>query len=77
MNPAHRPAYGLSHATAAAVAPGADDGPLTILCVPMPAPNTDQVEKLYNALTEAKKKAGMSRYTGQHRELHVVRAKEN
>jgi len=57
--PAHRPAYGLSHATAAAVAPGADDGPLTIQCSDARAEH-DQVEKLYNALTEAKKKAGES-----------------
>jgi hypothetical protein len=60
--PAHRPAYGLSHAAAAAgagTAPGANDGPLTIQCSDARAEH-DQVEKLYNALTEAKKKAGES-----------------
>jgi hypothetical protein len=57
--PAHRPAYGLSRTTAAASASGADDGPLTIQCSDARAEH-DQVEKLYNALTEAKKKAGES-----------------
>jgi hypothetical protein len=58
--PAHRPAYGLSHAAAAAgTATGANDGPLTIQCSDARAEH-DQVEKLYNALTEAKKKAGES-----------------
>jgi hypothetical protein len=55
--PAHRPAYGLSHAAAAAA--GTNDGPLTIQCSDARA-EQDQVEKLYNALTEAKKKAGES-----------------
>jgi hypothetical protein len=53
--PTHRPAYGLSHAAAA----GASEGPLTIQCSDARAEH-DQVEKLYKALTEAKKKAGES-----------------
>jgi hypothetical protein len=57
--PAHRPAYGLSHAAAAAAVAGANDGPLTIQCSDARAEH-DQVEKLYNALTDAKKKAGES-----------------
>jgi hypothetical protein len=60
--PTHHPAYGLSHVAAAAAnasAPGASDGPLTILCSDARAEH-DQVEKLYKALTEAKKKAGES-----------------
>jgi hypothetical protein len=58
--PAHRPAYGLSHAAAAA-ATGAqtNEGPLTVQCSDARAEH-DQVEKLYKALTEAKKKAGES-----------------
>jgi hypothetical protein len=58
--PAHRPAYGLSHAAAAA-ANGAqtNDGPLTVQCSDARAEH-DQVEKLYKALTAAKKKAGES-----------------
>ena len=64
--PAHHPAYGLSHASAAAATatspatgPGLSDGPLTIQCSDARAEH-DQVEKLYKALTEAKKKAGES-----------------
>jgi hypothetical protein len=57
--PAHRPAYGLSHAAAAAAAAGASEGPLTIQCSDARTEH-DQVEKLYKALTEAKKKAGES-----------------
>src|SRR5580693_6107726 len=57
--PAHRPAYGVSHGAVAAVAAGAGEGPLTIQCSDARAEH-DQVEKLYNALTEAKKKAGES-----------------
>jgi hypothetical protein len=58
--PAHRPAYGLSHAAAAA-ASGAqsNEGPLTVQCSDARAEH-DQVEKLYKALTDAKKKAGES-----------------
>ncbi len=58
--PAHRPAYGLSHAAVAA-ANGAqsDEGPLTVQCSDARAEH-DQVERLYKALTEAKKKAGES-----------------
>jgi hypothetical protein len=58
--PTHRPAYGLSHAAAAgAVATQANEGPLTVQCSDARAEH-DQVEKLYKALTEAKKKAGES-----------------
>jgi diphthamide synthase (EF-2-diphthine--ammonia ligase) len=48
----------LSHSAAASAA-GADEGPLTIQCSDARAEH-DQVEKLYKALTEAKKKAGES-----------------
>ncbi|MGA8489233.1 MAG: MXAN_5187 C-terminal domain-containing protein [Terriglobales bacterium] len=57
--PVHRPAYGLSHGAAAAAAAGASEGPLTIQCSDARTEH-DQVEKLYKALTEAKKKAGES-----------------
>ena len=62
--PQHHPVYGLSHAaaTAAAPAPGAGDQPLTVHCSD-PATERDQVERLYHALTAAKKKAG-ERVTG-------------
>jgi hypothetical protein len=57
--PQHHPVYGLSHAaaTAVATAPSANEGPLTIQCSDART-EPDQVEKLYQALTEAKKKAG-------------------
>jgi hypothetical protein len=58
--PQHHPAYGLSHTAAAvATAPSVNDGPLTIQCSDARAEH-DQVEKLYMALTDAKKKAGES-----------------
>ena len=58
--PAHRPAYGLSHAAAAAANDAqTNDGPLTVQCSDARAEH-DQVEKLYKALTAAKKKAGES-----------------
>ncbi len=58
--PAHRPAYGLSHAAAAGTtATQSSEGPLTVQCSDARAEH-DQVEKLYKALTEAKKKAGES-----------------
>ena len=60
--PAHRTAYGLTHvasAAAAATAPSANDGPLTVQCSDART-EPDQVEKLYKALTDAKKKAGES-----------------
>jgi len=59
--PKHRPAYGISQAAAAAVAaaPDINDGPLTIQCSDARTEH-DQVEKLYKALTDAKKKAGES-----------------
>jgi alkanesulfonate monooxygenase SsuD/methylene tetrahydromethanopterin reductase-like flavin-dependent oxidoreductase (luciferase family) len=57
--PQHHPVYGLSHASAAAVAtaPSVNEGPLTIQCSDART-EPDQVEKLYRALTDAKKKAG-------------------
>ncbi len=58
--PLHHPVYGIGHAAAAAAtttAPAANEGPLTIQCSDAQAEH-DQVEKLYQALTEAKKKAG-------------------
>ena len=60
--PKHPPAYGLTHAAAAsavAAAPSVNDGPLTIQCSDARTEH-DQVEKLYKALTEAKKKTGES-----------------
>ena len=58
--PQHRPAYGLSHGgAAAAAAPGKSDQPLTIDCSD-PRAERGQVEKLYEALTAAKKNAGES-----------------
>jgi hypothetical protein len=63
IEPEHHPVYGLSRADAtagAAVAPArAQEQPLTIQCSD-PAAERDQVEKLYQALTEAKKKSGES-----------------
>jgi hypothetical protein len=55
----HHPAYGLAHAAAVSVAVGANEGPLTIQCSDART-EPDQVEKLYQALTDAKKKAGES-----------------
>ena len=55
--PQHHPAYGLAHAAAASATAGLNDGPLTIQCSDART-EPDQVEKLYQALTEAKKKAG-------------------
>lgn len=59
--PQHHPVYGLSHATAAGAtaATAVNDGALSIQCSDART-ETDQVEKLYKALTEAKKKAGES-----------------
>jgi hypothetical protein len=55
----HHPVYGVGHAATAAAVAGASEGPLTIQCSDARAEH-DQVEKLYVALTEAKKKAGES-----------------
>lgn len=58
----HHPVYGLSHAGAAAAAAPAvapDDRPLTVQCSDTRAERA-QVEKLYQALTAAKQKAGES-----------------
>ena len=60
--PEHHPVYGLGHgdaAAATAAAPARAQGPLTVQCSD-PAAERDQVEKLYQALTEAKKKSGES-----------------
>jgi hypothetical protein len=59
--PEHK-VYGLSHgaesgATAAAAAPAAEEKPFKVCCADARA-EKDQVKKLYNALTEAKKKSG-------------------
>lgn len=63
IEPEHHPVYGLGHANSAAgtaVAPArAQEQPLTIQCS-NPAAEREQVEKLYQALTEAKKKSGES-----------------
>ena len=65
VEPETRPVYGLGHAgdaaAATAVAPSAraQEKPLTVQCSD-PAAERDQVEKLYVALTEAKKKSGES-----------------
>ena len=60
--PQHHPAYGLSHTASAATvatATSVNEGPLTIQCSDARSEH-DQVEKLYKALTDAKKKAGES-----------------
>lgn len=57
--PHHHPAYGLTHAAAAAATARENEGPLTIQCSDARTEH-DQVEKLYHALTDAKKKAGES-----------------
>ena len=56
--PEHR-AYGVGHGTAAAAAAAREDQPFTVQCSDVVAEKA-QVEKLYSALTEAKKKAGES-----------------
>ena len=53
QGPQHHPAYGVAKAAAA----GVGAGPLTIQCSD-PSAERDQVQKLYLALSEAKKKAG-------------------
>ena len=57
--PHHHPAYGLTHAAAASATAKMNEGPLTIQCSDARTEH-DQVEKLYHALTDAKKKAGES-----------------
>jgi hypothetical protein len=63
IEPEHHPVYGLGHGgaagAAAAPAPIVSERPLTVQCSD-PAAERDQVEKLYMALTEAKKKSGES-----------------
>jgi hypothetical protein len=59
IEPEHHPVYGLGNAGAAAGAATAParEQPLTVQCSD-PAAERDQVEKLYQALTAAKKKSG-------------------
>jgi hypothetical protein len=59
--PQHHPAYGLTHTAAAAVAtaPSVNEGPLTVQCSDART-EPDQVQKLYQALTDAKRNAGES-----------------
>ena len=55
----HHPVYGVGQGAAVATAVSSEGGPLTVQC--SDARNEPaQVQKLYNALTEAKKKAGES-----------------
>jgi hypothetical protein len=54
--PQHNPVYGLSHAAAAAAAAGATSQPFTLHNVDQA--EHEQVERLYNTLVAAKKKAG-------------------
>ena len=55
----HRPVYGVGSGAAAAAAPGKDDQSLTVDCSD-PTAERDRVERLYQALTAAKKQAGES-----------------
>jgi alkanesulfonate monooxygenase SsuD/methylene tetrahydromethanopterin reductase-like flavin-dependent oxidoreductase (luciferase family) len=55
--PQHHPVYGVASAAAKAAAAGVGAGPLTILCSD-PSAERDQVQRLYLALSDAKKKAG-------------------
>jgi hypothetical protein len=60
--PQHHPVYGVARAASAvaiATAPGVNEAPLTIQCSDARTEH-DQVEKLYKALTDAKRKAGES-----------------
>jgi hypothetical protein len=60
--PVHHPVYGVAHAAAAAAvatAPSVNERPLTVQCSDARTEH-DQVEKLYKALTDAKKRAGES-----------------
>jgi hypothetical protein len=54
--PQHNPVYGLSHAAAASAAAGATSQPFTLHNVDKG--EQEQVERLYNTLVAAKKKAG-------------------
>ena len=53
----HHPVYGLSHGTAAAAAPAVTSQPFTLHSTADKA-EREQVERLYNTLVAAKKKAG-------------------
>jgi len=55
--PQHHQAYGVGQGAAAATSPDAARHPFTVACSDARA-ERDQVERLYNVLTEAKKKAG-------------------
>jgi hypothetical protein len=64
VEPESRPVYGLGQASAAAAAAGTSaprggQQPFAVQCSD-PSAERDQVEKLYQALTEAKKKSGES-----------------
>ncbi len=58
LKPQHHPVYGVSHATAAAAGGGASSQPFTLHSVDQA--EREQVERLYNTLVAAKKKAGES-----------------
>jgi hypothetical protein len=53
----HHPVYGVGQAAAAAMAPDAGKHAFSVACSDAHS-ERDQVERLYNVLTEAKKKAG-------------------
>jgi len=55
--PQHNPVYGLSHGTAAAAAPAVTSQPFT-LHTAVDKADREQVERLFNTLVAAKKKAG-------------------
>ena len=56
LKPQHHPVYGVSHAAAAAAGGGASSQPFTLHSVDQA--EREQVERLYNTLVAAKKKAG-------------------
>jgi hypothetical protein len=56
LKPQHNPVYGLSHAASAAVAAAPSPQPFTLHSVDQT--EREQVERLYNTLVAAKKKAG-------------------
>ena len=58
LKPQHHPVYGVSHAAAAAATAGTSSQPFTLHSVDQG--EREQVERLYNTLVAAKKKAGES-----------------
>jgi len=58
LKPQHHPVYGVSHAAAAGATAGASSQPFTLHSVDQG--EREQVERLYNTLVAAKKKAGES-----------------